>query len=344
MKAFDNSKYYSIQKKAIEDRISKFKDKLYLEIGGKLLYDEHAKNVLPGFDPTVKIKIINDFKDDFELLFCVNANDIIKNRQLKPNSRNFIEECITLIKEYEQVFSKKPKVVINNISAVEIEGCIKEFIRIIEISNFQHFKRFFIKNYPKDTDTIISNEGYGKDDYIDTKKRLVIVSGAASNSGKLSTAMGQIYNDSLRGLNSGYAKYELFPIWNLPLDHPVNLAYEAATADIGDYNLIDEYHKMAYGINSVNYNRDIEAFEILKSIAEKIVSKDNYIRTYKSPTDMGINMAGFCIIDDDLTRKSAIEEIIRRRDYYKSEYKIGRGKEEWYKKCEDLINHIIKKN
>lgn len=341
MTAFNSTKYFSLQKKAIQDRIQKFsKGRLYLEIGGKFLYDGHAERVLPGFDPQAKIKILRDLDQKFDLIFCVNAEDILNNRLLSPSSTSYIEDIQKLLLDYEKTLGIKPIISLNKLSRENLDRRIQDFIKKFSDSGYRIYKRYQIENYPDDLDTIISEKGFGFDEYIEVSSPLVIVSGAASNSGKLSTCLGQIYHENLKSLDSGYAKYELFPIWNLPLQHPINLAYEAATADIGDFNVKDHYHFDAYGIEAVNYNRDEDAFLLLKKIAEKFVSKDNLLRSYKSPTDMGINMAGFCINDEESCKLAAIEEIKRRRDEFKKLFEEGKLDKKVWERCEELFESI----
>lgn len=336
MNAFNSEKYYELQLDAIKNRVEKFKHgKLYLEIGGKLLYDGHAENVLPGFDPEVKVKILKYYQRDIDFFYCVNVEDIQNNRQLKSTISNYEDDVMEMLEKFEKTFGIKPKVVINKI--LEIDENIQKFQTNLQNRGYKTYKRYFISGYPQDAQKILGNEGFTKDDYIDSDRNLIIVTGAASNSGKLSTCLGQIFLDSKNVLDSGYAKYELFPIWNLPLDHPVNLAYEAATADIGDYNEYDKLHEENYSAKSVNYNRDIEAFGILKSIANEFMGEKNFIRSYKSPTDMGINMAGFCIEDDDKVRQAAIKEIKRRQDIFLKLFEKGMGEKAWVEKCGKLL-------
>jgi uncharacterized protein (UPF0371 family) len=334
---FDTSKYFREQKNAIIKRLNTFSEgRLYLEIGGKFLFDSHAARVLPGFDPTIKQKIFADLKDLSEILFCINAKDVLTDRQLKNVEESYTATVTKMLLDIENNLNIKPIIVINRCSHSN-DARVEEFITQKKASGYEVYKRYLIEDYPKSVKKILSNDGFGKDDYIVLKKNLILVTGAASNSGKLSTCLGQIYLDEQKGIKSGYAKYELFPIWNLPLNHPVNLSYEAATADIGDFNLEDKLHFAEYGIKSVNYNRDYEAFAILTRLAKEFCSQDNPIRNYKSTTDMGINTAGNAITNDKLVCKAAIEEIERRKAWYQEILERGDGKINWILKCEQLL-------
>nr|MDD3719996.1 DUF1846 family protein [Candidatus Gracilibacteria bacterium] len=342
---FDGNKYIKLQSEKILERILKFNGKLYLEIGGKFMFDAHASRVLPGFKPESKKIIFESFKNQADILFCVNSDDIINNRQITNENINYNKHIKESINDIEKNIGIKPKIVINkidlNLDLTKIEKFQKEFVTF----GYEVFKRYKIEGYPKNVTKILSKDGYGKDEYIKTSKNLILVTGIASNSGKMSTCLGQLYLDNINGVNSGYAKYETFPVWNLDINHPINLAYEAATADIGDYNIYDEKHKENYGIKSVNYNRDVEAFNIIKLFTDKFISKENYIYNYKSPTDMGISNAGFCIIDDKVCSIASLEEIKRRKIWYQEMVNRGEGKELWVRKCENLekkCNNYIK--
>lgn len=333
---FDSDKYFQLQKEEILKRTDKFSNgRLYLEIGGKLLWDPHGARVLPGFDPKVKVELFKELSSEAELLFCVDAKDMDEDRQLYSEHKPYLEATYELIQSFEEEMGLKAKIVINKITGKE-GRLFDKFIEYYTNIGYEVYKRYFIKGYPDDTKHVLSEEGYGKDDYIPVKKKLILVTGAASGSGKMSTCLGQVYQETKDGLNSGYAKYETFPIWNLPLEHPINLAYEAATADIGDYNVDDIYHRDHYGINSVNYNRDVDAFVLLKKLSEQFLPKDNHIRSYKSPTDMGINMAGYAITDDKVCAISATEEITRRKGWYQEQVERGEGEKIWVTRCEKL--------
>lgn len=313
---FDNDSYMRLQKNAILERCQKFsKGRLYFEVGGKLLFDPHAARVLPGFKPTAKKDILKDLIQQSDIIFCCDAKSLNENRKLKSTTESYASVVLNLIDSIEKELGKKPFVVINRSTQFTSET-EQHFEENLQRKGYKVYRRYVIEGYPENTDLILSDNGFGKDDYIPVTKNLVIVTGAASNSGKLSTCLGQIYLESKQGIESGYAKYETFPIWNLPITHPVNLAYEAATADIGDYNAPDLLHKTAYGIDSVNYNRDIEAFSVVKNLADKMLPETNFMRSYKSPTDMGINMAGFAITNDSIVAKASIDEISRRKVWY----------------------------
>ena len=340
--AFNNIKYHDTQRDKILERIDKFKEgRLYLEIGGKFLYDPHAARVLPGFNPRVKADIFVSLKSLIEIIFCINAEDLRTNRQLKSSSQPYTESVLEMLKEVEEKIGIKPQVSIN-LCDRQMKDKAYEFEDKLDSLGYKTAKRFKIDGYPNDTDNILSDDGYGFDEYIETNKNLVLVIGAASNSGKMSTCLGQIYHDTQRGQNSGYAKYETFPIWTLPLNHPINLAYEAATADIGDYNVIDTYHELAYGKRSVNYNRDVAAFEIVMSIAKDIVADDSYMNEYKSPTDMGINYAGFAIENDQVACIAGLGEIRRRAEWYNEQVERGEGDFQWVRKCKNLENQALR--
>ncbi len=339
---FDNKKYTTLQKDEILKRIDLFKEgKLYLEIGGKFLHDPHAARVLPGFQPDVKKTIFSTLRSISDLFYCVNAKDVQSNRQLKNSPEKYSDAALRIAKELEEHIRIKPKFVINLNQRINKKQK-SAFEILIEKNGYECYKRYVIEGYPSDTNNVLSDNGYGFDDYIKTSKKLILVVGAASNSGKMSTCLGQIYNDQKAGIRSGYAKYETFPIWSLPISHPVNLAYEAATADIGDYNVIDTYHELAYGKRSVNYNRDVEAFEIIKMLVDKFLERSNPMQEYRSPTDMGINYAGFAITDDQIVCIASLNEIRRRRDWYKEIVSRGVGDKEWIRKCDNLETQALK--
>lgn len=336
-KGFDGEKYIRLQKEAILERISLFKKgRLYLEIGGKFLYDTHAARVLPGFIPESKKHIFAALKDQVEILFCVNANDILGDRQLTNQNIDYKSHVQNLIKRIEIEIWLKPQIVINNIDIQTNFDKILEFEQDFQRKNYKVRERYKIAGYPHNTRSILSENGFGNDDHIPLNKNLILVTWAASNSGKMSTCLGQIYNDHQIGIESWYAKYETFPIWNLPLEHPINLAYEAATVDIWDYNMIDPYHQKAYNKESVNYNRDVEAFEIIMGIAAKIITKDNPMSNYKSPTDMGINQAGFCITNDEMVSIASHQEIERRKIWYQQMIDRKEGESKRIEQCDEI--------
>ena len=312
---FDSNKYLKLQSKRIKERIKMF-DKLYIEFGGKLIDDYHAARVLPGFEPDIKIRLLQEFKDDVEIILCINANDIEKNRIRSDRVISYEAETIRLIE-----FLRSKNIAINNvvITLYDHQKGVEKFINKLNDYKIKAYIHTYTKGYPTDVDTIVSEEGYGANPYVETTKPLVVVSAPGAGSGKLATSLSQLYHESKQGKKVGYAKFETFPVWNLPLKHPVNIAYEAATADINDKNMIDYFHLEKYGITAVNYNRDIETFPVLKDILYRIMKKN----IYYSPTDMGVNVIKDCIIDDALACQAAKDEIIRR--YYKARVDVKKG-------------------
>lgn len=339
---FNNKKYLELQKSKILERVDLFRSgKLYLEVGGKFLKDPHAARVLPGFDQYNKRQIFHSMRSMLQILFCINSNDIQQNRQLNNKNEKYTESVDQMLEEIKEVLVVIPTVVVNLCDRDESPD-VTEYIDRKRSEGFSIYRRYKINGYPQNVESVLSEGGYGADDYIETKKNLIIVTGAGSNSGKMSTALGQIYLDQLKGYNSGYAKYETFPIWSLPIGHPVNLAYEAATADIGDYNVLDKYHEEAYGKRSVNYNRDVEAFEIIRMLSNLFLPENNHMREYKSPTDMGINYAGFAIDNDEVICVASLNEIRRRANWFREIVYRGAGKMDWVKKCEQLETQALK--
>ena len=304
---FDNKKYLSMQSEKIEERINAFGDKLYLEFGGKLFDDYHASRVLPGFEPDSKIKMLLKLKDIAEILVVISANDIIKNKYRSDLGITYDADVIRLIDIFKSKGLFVGSVVMTMYSP---QPSVDGFIKRLNNLGIQVYKHYAIEGYPSDVQKIVSQDGYGKNEYIPTSRRLVVVTAPGPGSGKMATCLSQLYHENLRGVKAGYAKFETFPVWNLPLSHPVNLAYESATADLNDVNMIDPYHLDAYQSLAVNYNRDVEIFPVVSAMLEKILGYS----PYKSPTDMGVNMAGNCIFDDDACRKASNNEIIRR--YY----------------------------
>jgi len=340
---FDGEKYIRLQKEKILDRVANFGGgRLYLEIGGKFMYDAHAARVLPWFDPESKKQIFASLKDQAEILFCVNAHDILSNRQLSNQDIDYKDYVYQMIRIIEKNIWIKPHIVINNIDVTNMFDVILEFEKDFQRKQYRVRERYKIQGYPYNTDMVLSEEGFGHDDHIPLTKNLVLVTGAASSSGKMSTCLGQIYNDHQIDIKSGYAKYEAFPVWNLPLEHPIHLAYEAATVDIEYYSVVDSYHKTAYGQDSVNYNRDMEMFEIVMDIAKKIVTHKNYMVKYQSPTDMGINCIGFAISNDEICSIAALHEIERRKTWYQEEITRGQGEEKRLTKCDELYEKAKK--
>lgn len=341
-KWFDGEKYISLQKDWITKRIEKFWDgRLYLEIGWKFLYDTHAARVLPWFIPDSKKRIFSSLKDNAEILFCVNASDIISDRQLTNEDLWYKTQVQNLIKRIEIEVWIKPNIVVNNINVQANFDIILDFEKDFQRKNYRVFERYKINGYPHSTKSILSDWWFGSDDHIPLTKNLILVTWAASNSGKMSTCLWQIYNDHQIGIKSWYAKYETFPIRNLPLEHPVNLAYEAATIDIWDYNQIDPYHKKNYNIDSVNYNRDVEAFEIITSISKSIITNDNFMHNYKSPTDMWISTAGDCISNDEIVSIASLQEIRRRATRYQEIIDRNEWDPQWISKCNDLESKCL---
>ncbi len=321
---FDADKYARLQSAQILDRITKFTGKLYMEIGGKFIADGHASRVLPWFDMHAKKNIFLKLKDKVEVLFCVNADKVIENKKLPHEKYRYLENVDNQIVLIEKLFGIKPIIVVNKIDVNNHFDLILDFEKKYQKRSYKVMERYFIPWYPHNLDYVLSDQWFGQDDHIPVTKNLVLVTGPDSDSGKLSTCIGQIYLDSTIGLQSGYAKYETFPIWNLPLDHPVNLAYEAATLDTfalswwvyDAVNVVDEFHKKAYKQEVTGYRKDADAFLLLKDVAKKVLTHKNYINSYKSPTDMGINMVGACIVDQDIVCTAALQEIKRREEQY----------------------------
>ena len=307
---FDSEKYLTMQSEKILERINEFGGKLYIEFGGKLFDDYHASRVLPGFAPDNKIKMLLKLKDDAEIVIGISAVDIAKNKLRADLGITYDQDVLRLIDVFKSYGLYVGSVCITKFT--EDNEPAKEYQKKLEKLGIKVFRHYPIKGYPTNTSLIVSDEGYGKNDYIETSRKLVIVTAPGPGSGKMAICLSQLYHEHKRGNQVGYAKYETFPIWNLPLNHPVNIAYEAATADLSDVNMIDPWHLSAYGVTTVNYNRDVEIFPVLNAIFEKILGKS----PYQSPTDMGVNMAGFCISDNAVCREASYQEIIRR--YYKA--------------------------
>ena len=331
---FDNEKYLAEQTAAILERVTRFDNKLYLEFGGKLLFDYHASRVLPGFDPNVKMRLLQKIRDKSEVVLCIYAGDIERKKVRADFGITYDSDALKLIDDLREWGVEVIGVVITR---YENQPSATVFKKKLERRNVRVYTHPFTKGYPTDVDTIVSDEGYGANEYIHATKPIIVVTGPGPNSGKLATCLSQIYHEHRRGNHAGYAKFETFPIWNLPLKHPVNIAYEAATADIRDFNMIDSFHLEAYNEKTVNYNRDVEAFPVLRRIIEKITREHSF---YKSPTDMGVNRAGFGIIDDETVRKAAIQEIIRRYFRYACEYAIGFVDKETVQRVELLLEDL----
>lgn len=313
---FDHEKYLKEQSEYILKRISKF-NKLYLEFGGKLFYDLHAARVLPGFDPNAKVKLLSKLKDKTEIIICVYAGDIERNKVRADFDITYDMDVMRLIDDLREWNLDVNSVVITRYHDQPAAAIFKKKLERRGIKTYTHQ---VTKGYPTDIDLIVSDKGYGTNPYIETTKPLVVVTGPGPGSGKLSTCLSQLYYEYLRGVKAGYSKFETFPIWNLPLKHPVNFAYEAATADLKDVNMIDPFHLEAYGVTSVNYNRDVEVFPVLTRILEKITGTESI---YQSPTEMGVNRIGFCISNDEIVKTASRQEIIRRYFNSRCEYKKG---------------------
>ena len=330
---FDNEKYLQMQSEHIRRRLDQFGGKLYLEFGGKLYDDYHAARVLPGFQPDSKLRMLLQLRDQVEMVIAINAGDIEKNKIRGDLGITYDRDVIRLIDIFRSFGLYVSSVVLTRYHA---QPQVKAFQSRLEGMGVKVYHHYDIEGYPYNIAGIVSDEGYGKNDYIETTRELVVVTGPGPGSGKLATCLSQLYHEHKRGVQAGYAKFETFPIWNLPLNHPVNLAYEAATTDLNDVNMIDPFHLEAYGVSAVNYNRDVEAFPVLVAMFEKILGDC----PYKSPTDMGVNMAGNCMIDDDACRFASGQEIIRR--YYTAlcEQKQGKIPDDVVPKLEILMKKV----
>ncbi len=322
---FDNEKYLNEQTAAILERVERFDNKLYLEFGGKLIWDMHASRVLPGFDPNVKIRLLQQLKDKADIILCIYAGDIERKKIRADFGITYDVDAMKLIDDLRDWGIGVTAVVVTRFEGQPSAALFKNKLERRGVRVYTHSKT---RGYPTDVDLIVSDEGYGANPYIETSKPLVVITGPGPGSGKLATCLSQLYHEHTRGVHAGYSKFETFPIWNLPLKHPVNVAYEAATVDLRDFNLIDSFHLETYGEAAINYNRDVEAFPLVERILEKISGAAS---VYKSPTDMGVNRAGFGIVDDDAVREAARQEIIRRCFRCKCEYAMGladKGSEE----------------
>ena len=324
---FDNQKYLTTQSEQIKKRIAQFGGKLYLEFGGKLFDDYHASRVLPGFEPDSKMRMLQQLKDDVEIVITINAADIEKNKVRGDLGITYEDDVLRLIDIFRDMGLFVGSVVMTRYNG---QASAEAFLKRLTTLGIRCYRHYPIAGYPSAVQHIVSDEGLGKNDYIETSHPLVVVTAPGPGSGKMATCLSQLYHDYKRGITSGYAKFETFPIWNLPLSHPVNLAYEAATADLDDVNMLDPFHLEAYGKTAVNYNRDVEIFPVLNAIFEKIQGES----PYKSPTDMGVNMAGNCIVDDDVCCQASRMEILRR--YYTAcvEQLQGKGEEDTVMKLE----------
>ena len=314
---FDNEKYLRIQSEHIKERIGKFGNKLYLEFGGKLFDDYHASRVLPGFQPDSKLKMLTQLKDDAEIVIVISATDIEKNKKRGDLGITYDEDVLRLREVFMERGFLVSGVVITHYSGQPSATAYHERLHRMGIKAYYHY---MIEGYPTNVELIDSDDGFGKNDYVETTRPLVVITAPGPGSGKMAVCLSQLYQENKRGIKAGYAKFETFPIWSIPLKHPVNIAYEAATADLNDVNMIDPFHLEAYGKTAVNYNRDIEIFPVLNAIFDGIYGEN----PYKSPTDMGVNMAGFCICDDEVCCQASKDEIIRR--YYTTLCDYANGK------------------
>ena len=313
---FDNEKYLKLQSQNIRDRISKFGGKLYLEFGGKLFDDYHASRVVPGFKPDSKVNMLLEMKDDAEIVIAISADDIERSKRRGDLGITYDEDTLRLIDAFRGIGLYIGSVVITHYRG---QAVADQFKKRLEMLGIRVYKHYIIPDYPSNVPLIVSEEGFGLNDYIETQRSLVVVTAPGPGSGKMATCLSQLYHEHKRGISAGYAKFETFPVWNLPLKHPVNLAYEAATADLDDVNMIDPFHLEAYGVTTVNYNRDVEIFPVLEAIFKRIYGSS----PYKSPTDMGVNMLGFCIQDDEVCVEASKQEILRR--YYAAACGVRRG-------------------
>lgn len=328
---FDNDKYLKMQSEHIRQRIAQFGDKLYLEFGGKLFDDFHASRVLPGFKPDSKLQMLLQLKEEAEIVIVISANDIEKNKVRGDLGITYDADVIRLFNIFTQIGLYVSSIVLTQYSGQPSADAFQHRLEALGVKVYHHYH---INGYPSNLKLIMSDEGYGKNDYIETSRHLVVITAPGPGSGKMATCLSQLYHEHKRNINAGYAKFETFPIWNIPLRHPVNIAYEAATSDLNDVNMIDPFHLEAYGETTVNYNRDVEIFPVLNAMFEKILGES----PYKSPTDMGVNMAGCCIVDDDAVCEAAKQEIIRRYYVAQCGKKAGTvGDEEIYK-LELLMN------
>lgn len=315
-RGFDNNKYLEMQSAKILERIKTFGDKLYLEFGGKLFDDYHASRVLPGFEPDSKIKMLSQMKDQAEFLIVINANDIEKNKKRSDLGITYDLDVLRLIDIFVDKGFYVGSVVLTRYAS---QPSVEAFKKRLENRGIKVYKHYEIEGYPSEVEKIVSEDGYGKNEYVVTTRPLVVVTAPGPGSGKMATCLSQLYHENKRGVKAGYAKYETFPVWNLPLNHPVNAAYEAATADLNDMNMIDPFHLETYGTMAVNYNRDIEIFPVLSAMLKKVLGES----PYKSPTDMGVNMAGYCIVDENIVKEASKQEIIRR--YYSAQIDVLKG-------------------
>jgi uncharacterized protein (UPF0371 family) len=333
---FNTKKYLNAQVGRILERVSQF-DKLYLEFGGKLRYDHHASRVLPGFELDTKVQMLNRLGDKIEIVHCISAKDIERRKIRRDFGLTYEDQTLKDIRDLRELGLDVSAVVI---SRYEAERASLKFKQRLENRGIRTFIHYEIPNYLTDMDLVLSDEGYGKPEYVPTDKPIVIVTAPGPGSGKMSFAMSMVYQERKRGVKAGFAKFETFPIWNLELNHPVNVAYEAATADMGDYNLVDPFHLEAYGVTAINYNRDVENFAIMKKIIEKMVPADDPMAEIRSPTDMGVNMAKEGIVDDGAVREASRQEIVRRHFRYHREFVEGETTHDTLERMEAIMEKV----
>ena len=330
---FDNDKYLRMQSEKIRERIGQFGGKLYLEFGGKLFDDYHASRVLPGFAPDSKVRMLMEMRDEAEIIIAISADDIERNKRRGDLGITYDDDTLRLIDAFQGCGLYVGSIVITHHRG---QPAAEKFQRRLETLGIRVYRHYIIPDYPSDVARIVSDDGFGRNDYIETTRSLIVVTAPGPGSGKMATCLSQLYHEHKRGVCAGYAKFETFPIWNLPLRHPVNLAYEAATVDLDDVNMIDPFHLEAYGVTTVNYNRDVEIFPVLNAMFQRIYGSS----PYKSPTDMGVNMAGYAIVDDEAVRAAASQEIIRR--YYKAlcDHKQGKGSQDAVDKIKRIMQEL----
>lgn len=330
MEAFDNEKYKNLQKAELVKRVKAF-GRLYIEVGGKLFDDFHASRVLPGFEPNVKMQVFSELANDIEVIFCINSNDIISGKVRADHNLTYADELLRLTDAMKENGLDICGIVITRFRSHPL---VSEFEEKCKAKNLKVYHTYYIEEYPENLEFILSDKGFGKNDHVKATKNIVLVAAPGANSGKMQTCLSQLYNDKVRGIKSFYAKYETFPVWNLPLDHLVNVAYEMATADLSDENIIDQFHVDAYGIPAVNYNRDEAAFPILKKILDSIAG----VEIYKSPTDMGINNVGFAITNDYEVQSASFNEIVRRFEQDKQRFAQGTINQKTMNRSNELMN------
>ena len=331
---FDNALYLQEQSEEILKRAKAFDNKLYLEFGGKLSYDYHAARILPGFDPNVKLQLLQRLKDKIDVVICIYSGDI-ERKKIRADFGIAYDADTLLIIDNLREWGVNVKAVV--VTRYDDHPAVNHFINRLERRGVRVYKHRTIKGYPADVDLIVSDSGYGANEYIESDKPIVVVTGPGPSSGKMATCLSQVYHEHRRGVAAGYAKFETFPVWNLPLNHPVNIAYEAATADIGDVNMIDPFHLEAYQKMAVNYNRDIAVFPVVRRICERIMKPE---QCYKSPTDMGVNRVGFAITDDAVVREASNQEIIRRWFRYNCEYTLGGADRDTLDRVKVLMDNL----